>query len=1505
MKAIKKLLDTTAKRVIAIALLALLVTWLILFFVARDVAIGLIKPFLWTFLVVAVSWVAIHFGLKAWRKRKRSEFDQAVAAKEGIEDRRREWSTWTAELEKQGIDRYELPFYLLVGEPQSGKSVLLHNSDLHFPFGQNRLSGVGGTRGCDWWFTEEAVILDLAGRLFTHEGGAADRLEFEAFLQLLSEFRPLCPANGVILVIPCDSLLRDSAEQCAAKATKIQSALLTLTTKLQAQLPVYLVLTKGDQVFGFAESVHRLDVERRHQMFGWSRPAEKLDAPFDLTEVVQGFEELVRRGRLLRAHMSAGARLPEALPEVDRMYAFPHELAGMQPNLEVYLKRIFTASNITDRVFFRGVYLTSGLQSGVPIAKVCKELFGQTGDADMRDLQALFSKPRAYFIKDLIRTRVFGERGLVRPTQGRVQQTRRAALVGYGLSGLVVFASVVWAAVYLMTGVTDERQRICDEAIAGASQALKADELPVQDLLHRLQQIQDAAELNPEGLEQTFSDPRAEAFQELYCELFDARLVPLVRTMALDAIERKLSGDELRDHEDLVRVCDGLSAFTEGVDFSDASTRADVLACLDANYASLRQTREGGEPLTLSRAFEVRTDYGDDEGLLSPWNDAERPRLVGLALQAVAALERCLEPGAKTAPRKDLGYMMAWYRAEQARDELVSGRLVQAGSRPIEVSRGFAGAMRTLRDIEQKDLGSSRTVTAKDVGLGAIALTSTRSSMVEFVREHDRSQAPADAWPEVESFARWNGQTLKARGDAGPALSDLNVIFGSDDLGQTVYQRTAVGWQTVTTKIVIGGNADPQKELDDPLGLLALCEKSLPLDLARGGLAGLGARIADLDRRELEKTTPGLPLFEVFRAQCLQAADLFEKQVPTPEVAVLAISGGTAGAGAGASAGAGTGAAAPGAFSVPLVAELSDLHQALKDLIVERELEGSSEKELLEWQSGIEKLLEQHIRSRDQAASWVPEVPLEGSFPDEAWAVLEALGAASELVQVSPDKYRVGAEAERLQRGAFFALAGQLEERWRARPVDEIGETAKTVDELGRLAEQVETRLGKGAAALAAGGELGEWGARVDSILVDGVGHILGRAEELWKPEPSHGALRESLPVWLNELNSIQDKITDSEQAGLHGIDPILAGLGKEGRIARWVDLPLTGEVVADLRGFGIPGSAEEVRRHKEWRALSQAMGDVRKQDSAEDGFGAYLAVKYKNEFSTSPPPDEEKTSAGIRLVRELRRQFASQLGAEVRSSYLAELQELFEDRSSYKTLMDVLYWEPDERASEVNDNDVVEALGELLGKGGDLSKLGKKYLLESIGKQIFPPEAAEEEEWASFHRFLVALQEFLLKGGSRIQDTKFNFQIEPRVESAGSVWALRELGPEEKRVQFYFPGDNSVEELQMKVMGPAMGTLEVKDWGLRPGRPDRRLLFLWSDKPSHREAQKDGRSYVFEVPSSLAPLLLAWSGNPISQEDPREFEVLDLVPRGTNRAAPIVLKFEHAIPARPPRPST
>jgi len=106
----------------------------------------------------------------------RERFEEAVAA---LKQKR-----------KRGHSLYDLPWYVIVGAPGSGKTTALVNSGLNFPLeqrsGRGSLRGVGGTRNCDWWFTDEAVFLDTAGRYLTQDSDAAsDSAGWSEFLALL------------------------------------------------------------------------------------------------------------------------------------------------------------------------------------------------------------------------------------------------------------------------------------------------------------------------------------------------------------------------------------------------------------------------------------------------------------------------------------------------------------------------------------------------------------------------------------------------------------------------------------------------------------------------------------------------------------------------------------------------------------------------------------------------------------------------------------------------------------------------------------------------------------------------------------------------------------------------------------------------------------------------------------------------------------------------------------------------------------------------------------------------------------------------------------------------------------------------------------------------------------------------------------------------------------------------------------------------------------------------
>jgi type VI secretion system protein ImpL len=119
---------------------------------------------------------------------------------------------------------YQLPWYIIIGPPGSGKTTALINSGLRFPLGAGKVRGVGGTRNCDWWFTDEAVLLDTAGRYTTQDSHEeVDRAAWRGFLDLLKKHRRRRPINGAFIAISLADLMQQREEEREARRWRSSS----------------------------------------------------------------------------------------------------------------------------------------------------------------------------------------------------------------------------------------------------------------------------------------------------------------------------------------------------------------------------------------------------------------------------------------------------------------------------------------------------------------------------------------------------------------------------------------------------------------------------------------------------------------------------------------------------------------------------------------------------------------------------------------------------------------------------------------------------------------------------------------------------------------------------------------------------------------------------------------------------------------------------------------------------------------------------------------------------------------------------------------------------------------------------------------------------------------------------------------------------------------------------------------------------------------------------------
>ncbi|WP_034161122.1 type VI secretion system membrane subunit TssM [Sphingomonas sp. ERG5] len=331
---------------------------------------------------------------------------------------------------------YSRPWYVIIGPPGAGKTTALLNSGLRFPFVEQAVQGVGGTRNLDFWFADEAVLVDTAGRYTTQDSDATvDAAGWKAFLSLLKRNRPAHPVNGVIVAIGVDELIRSNCAAIDAHARAIRRRLVEMRRTLEVAVPVYLLLTKADLIAGFTEYFEDLDVEGRRAVFGSTasfaagRPAaDTLAHAFDtMTQAIADrqarrvFEEVDQRRRGL-------------------MIGFPSQLRSLRARLMRLLDGAFVSGEEAAGQL-RGFYLTSGLQEGAPLDRIIAGMAEVYDQPSAAPDAVSGGSGRAYFLNRLLAEVMFPEAGLV-TTDTRAKTRRRGQLIG-ALAAIGVAAALV------------------------------------------------------------------------------------------------------------------------------------------------------------------------------------------------------------------------------------------------------------------------------------------------------------------------------------------------------------------------------------------------------------------------------------------------------------------------------------------------------------------------------------------------------------------------------------------------------------------------------------------------------------------------------------------------------------------------------------------------------------------------------------------------------------------------------------------------------------------------------------------------------------------------------------------------------------------------------------------------------------------------------------------------------------------------------------------------------
>ncbi len=331
--------------------------------------------------------------------------------------------------------KYKLPWFMMIGTSESGKSSLLSGFTHDEIFDDENEDA-----DITWWFLRGGIILDVKGDVFLPKDHfKANEKSWNIMLKMLSKYRGSKPLNGIILSIPANELYgknKLSIEIIRQRAHFLSRKLNFTQNFLGMKLPIYIVITKTDTIPGFQSFCSEIPVRNRNNMLGWSSQYS-LDSIYTSKWIDEAFEAIEDELNEIRMEIFSESSITTTR---DGVFVFPSELLTIKENLAAYTDNIFKACSIEGRFYLRGIYFT-GDSKMIPLLSFAgntdKVAIMGTPDADVNEAGSLtasfrqeeFAPKKIFFAEDLIFKKIFLEDGIASPLRSKVYKSNKSIFI--------------------------------------------------------------------------------------------------------------------------------------------------------------------------------------------------------------------------------------------------------------------------------------------------------------------------------------------------------------------------------------------------------------------------------------------------------------------------------------------------------------------------------------------------------------------------------------------------------------------------------------------------------------------------------------------------------------------------------------------------------------------------------------------------------------------------------------------------------------------------------------------------------------------------------------------------------------------------------------------------------------------------------------------------------------------------------------------------------------------
>jgi type VI secretion system protein ImpL len=271
----------------------------------------------------------------------------------------------------KGDATYALPWYLIIGSAGSGKTEAIRSSGI---FSAITATTPGeATHNCDWWVSNSMLLLDSAGRYSIPTDAARDRGEWYRLLRLVDHYHGREPLSGIIVTVAGDYLATQSDEKLRADASQNRERIEEAIQQLDADFPIYILLTKCDLLEGFGEFFDALPSRVFNQAVGFidDPPPGIAGGPprgaAAMRRLQDSLNSIYRRLNTLGTSALNG-KVAEELRRP--LFCFPEEFRALTSRLAVFAEPLYSEDRRYHTPLVRGVFVSSASQQGSRISSL-------------------------------------------------------------------------------------------------------------------------------------------------------------------------------------------------------------------------------------------------------------------------------------------------------------------------------------------------------------------------------------------------------------------------------------------------------------------------------------------------------------------------------------------------------------------------------------------------------------------------------------------------------------------------------------------------------------------------------------------------------------------------------------------------------------------------------------------------------------------------------------------------------------------------------------------------------------------------------------------------------------------------------------------------------------------------------------------------------------------------------------------------------------------------------